>query len=122
MNIPALMRADGEFELFKDKHGFVIGGMECMQYKEYELQLNAGDKLFLYTDGVPEAMDANKELLGTDRMIAALNDAKEGSPEEVLASVRQAVDGFVKDAEQFDDLTMLCLQYNGSEQGEDDVP
>ena len=111
---PALMRAGGEFELYKDKHGFVIGGMEGIEYKQYELQINPGDKLFLYTDGVPEATDADKEMFGTERMIRALNEQKDKEPEEVLNGVRRAVDSFVKDAEQFDDLTMLCLAYRGS--------
>ncbi|MER1993090.1 MAG: SpoIIE family protein phosphatase [Eubacteriales bacterium] len=111
---PALMRAGGEFELYKDKHGFVIGGMEGIRYKEYELQINPGDRLFLYTDGVPEATDADKELFGTERMIHALNEQKDRKPEEVLNGVRRAVDSFVKEAEQFDDLTMLCLAYRGS--------
>lgn len=111
---PALMRAGGDFELYKDKHGFVIGGMEGIRYKQYELQLSPGDRLFLYTDGVTEATDADKQLFGTDRMLAALNEAKDGSPEQVLSGVRGAVDGFVKEAEQFDDLTMLCLAYRGS--------
>ena len=110
---PALMPSGGQFELVKDKHGFVIGGMEGMRYKEYELQLTPGAKLFLYTDGVPEATDANKELFGTDRMLAALNADASAAPEEILKQVRGAVDGFVKDAEQFDDLTMLCLEYRG---------
>ena len=108
---PVLMRAGGEFELFKDRHGFVIGGMDGVKYREYELQLNPGDKLFLYTDGVPEATDEEKNLFGTERMVNALNEAKDGPPEQVLKSVRRAVDGFVKEAEQFDDLTMLCLEY-----------
>ena len=110
---PVLKRVGGDYELLRDKHGFVIGGMPGVQYKEYELQLNPGDRLFLYTDGVPEATDGNAELFGTDRMLDALNGVKDGSPEEVLAGVRRAVDGFVKDAEQFDDLTMLCLEYKG---------
>ena len=111
---PVLMRAGGEFELYKDRHGFVIGGMEGIRYKEYELQINPGDRLFLYTDGVPEATDADKELFGTERMIAALNEYRDQKPEEVLHGVRRAVDSFVKEAEQFDDLTMLCLAYRGS--------
>ena len=110
---PVLMRAGEEFRIFKDKHGFVIGGMAGMNYKEYEIQLNPGDKLFVYTDGVPEATDAEKNMFGTQRMLAALNEAKDGTPEEALKSVRQAVDAFVKDAEQFDDLTMLCMEYKG---------
>ncbi len=110
---PALMRAGRGFELFKDKHGFVVGGMEGIQYSEYELRLNPGDKLFLYTDGVAEATDAEKQLFGTDRMISALNEVRDGSPEQILQGVRRGVDRFVKDAEQFDDLTMLCLEYRG---------
>ena len=110
---PVLKRAGGDFELFRDKHGFVIGGMEGLKYKQYELQLEPGDKLFLYTDGVPEATDANQELFGTERMLTALNEAKDQNPEKLLLSVRQAVDAFVKEAEQFDDLTMLCVEYKG---------
>ncbi|MBO4872468.1 MAG: serine/threonine-protein phosphatase, partial [Lachnospiraceae bacterium] len=110
---PVLKRADGRFELFKDKHGFVAGGMENVQYKEYELQLSRGDKIFVYTDGVVEAQDAAKEQFGTGRMLAALNESRDAAPEQILKNVRGAVDEFVKDAEQFDDLTMLCLEYNG---------
>ena len=110
---PVLMRAGEDFRVFKDKHGFVIGGMAGMNYKEYEIQLNPGDKLFVYTDGVPEATDGEKNMFGAERMLAALNRAKDGTPEETLKSVRKAVDGFVKDAEQFDDLTMLCMEYRG---------
>ena len=88
--------------------------MEGMRYKEYELQLLPGDKLFLYTDGVPEATDAENRMFGTERMLAALNEAPEAAPETILKNVRSAVDGFVKDAEQFDDMTMLCIEYRGT--------
>lgn len=110
---PTIMMPNGEFELLKDKHGFVIGGMEGIKYKEYEIQLAPGSKLFLYTDGVPEATDANNELFGTDRMLEALNSDINATPEHILENVRSAVDGFVKEAQQFDDLTMLCLEYKG---------
>ena len=110
---PVLMRKGESFELYKDKHNFVLGGMEGIKYKEYEIKLSPGDKIFLYTDGVPEATDANNELFGTDRMVEALNLVKDGSPEEILAGVDSAVNDFVKEAEQFDDLTMMCLVYNG---------
>ncbi len=112
---PVLMQAGGAFELVKDKHGFVIGGMEGMKYKEYELQLRPGAKLFLYTDGVPEATNAENELFGTERMLAALNENVGASPEEMLKNVRRAVDDFVKDAEQFDDLTVLGMEYKGGQ-------
>ena len=112
---PALRHACGPFELVKDKHGFVIGGMDGVKYREYELQMTPGSKLFLYTDGVPEATDANKELFGTERMLSALNTDPDAAPEDILKNVRAAVDAFVKDAEQFDDLTMLCVEYRGTE-------
>ena len=111
---PVLRHAGGSFELVKDKHGFVIGGMDGVRYKQYELQLSPGDRLFLYTDGVPEATNGEKELFGTDRMLNALNEVRDAEPEEVLKGVRRAVDAFVKDAEQFDDLTMLCVEYKGT--------
>ena len=112
---PVLKRADGGFELLKGKHGLVIGAVDGVKYKDYELQLRPGDKLFVYTDGVPEATDADNNLFGTERMLAALNTAAEEGPEQVLKRVRGAVDAFVKDAAQFDDLTMLCLEYRSKE-------
>ena len=110
---PALKAPDGKFELFKDKHGFVIGGMEGVRYREYELQLEPGSVLFVYTDGVPEATSADKELFGTERMVDALNSKPDAEPKELLSIMKQAVNAFVKEAEQFDDLTMLCLKYKG---------
>jgi sigma-B regulation protein RsbU (phosphoserine phosphatase) len=115
---PALKRADGAFELFRDKHGLVIGAMDGVKYREYELQLRPGDKLFAYTDGVPEATDAGGEMFGLERMLDALNGQSGAEPEKILKNVRRAVDDFVQDAEQFDDLTMLCLEYRGPSGGE----
>ena len=105
------------FELVKDKHGLVIGGMEGMKYQDYELQLNPGDRLFVYTDGVPEATNLNNELFGTDRMLDALNADKEAKPEEMLENVYKTVGEFVGEAEQFDDVTMLGLAYYGPQKG-----
>lgn len=110
---PVIMNTDGKFELLKDKHGFVIGGMDGIKYKEYELQMTPGSKLFLYTDGIPEATNEKQELFGTQRMLESLNSNTGASPEEMLKNVRLSVDEFVKDAEQFDDLTMLGLEYKG---------
>ena len=110
---PVFKRPDGNFELYKDRHGFVIGGMEGAKYKEYEIQLLPGAKLFVYTDGVPEATNAAKELFGTERMVEALNSKPDAAPMDILKNVRKAVDSFVLNAEQFDDLTMLCLDYKG---------
>jgi sigma-B regulation protein RsbU (phosphoserine phosphatase) len=119
---PALKHPDGSFQLFRDKHGFVIGGMDTLKYKEYDLQLEPGAKLFVYTDGVPEATNKKGEMFGTDRMIDALNKNADAVPEKLLKNVRKAVDGFVKDAEQFDDLTMLCMEYLGPHAEEEPAP
>ena len=114
---PVFRQPGGRFELYKDRHGFVIGGMEGMKYKQYEVKLEPGAKLFVYTDGVPEATDADEELFGTDRMLDALNADPDAAPMDLLKNVRKAVDAFVRDAEQFDDLTMLCLEYKGPAAG-----
>ncbi len=109
---PAICR-EGHFELLKDRHGFVLGGMEGSKYREYTIQLEKDDKVFVYTDGVPEATNGEKTMFGTERMLDALNGNTDVSPKEVLRTVREAVDAFVGGAEQFDDLTMLCLEYRG---------
>ncbi|MBR7084781.1 MAG: PP2C family protein-serine/threonine phosphatase [Oscillospiraceae bacterium] len=113
---PAIRKKDGKFELFKDKHGMMVGAMSGIPYKQYEFQLEKGDTLFVYTDGVPEATNAQNELYGTDRMIDALNQDGSAVPEQILSNVRKNVDLFVADAPQFDDLTMLCIRYFGTEE------
>ncbi len=106
---PVVKKAGGDYQLIKDKHGFVLAGMEGSRYHEYELQLQPGDRLFLYTDGVAEATNANDELYGTDRMIAALNRWPEESCETLLQRLKEDIEVFVGEAPQFDDITMLSL-------------
>ena len=109
-----MINVNGKYELLKDKHGLAIGAMPNSKYKDTEITLNKGDSVFVYTDGVAEATDANNELFGTDRTLEALNAIQAGvSQKEILAGVRSAVDAFVKEAPQFDDLTMLGLKYFG---------
>ena len=110
---PVIKHGNGQYELFKDPHSFVVGGMEGIHYKEYELQLEPGSKLFLYTDGVPEATDTNEQLFGTERMLSVLNQDISASPEQTLKNMTEAIDAFVGEAEQFDDVTMLCVEYKG---------
>jgi sigma-B regulation protein RsbU (phosphoserine phosphatase) len=107
---PVIRTGGGDYELFRDKHGFVIGGMDGMKYKEYELTLEKGGTLFLYTDGVPEATNAEKELFGTDRLIEVMNENKDCGPKELLPKIKERIDEFVGDADQFDDLTMLAIK------------
>lgn len=116
---PAIRHPNGQFELLKDKHGFVIGGMEGIRYPSYELTLEPGSMIFLYTDGVPEATDSKNKMFGTDRMLEALNKDPHADTRQLLANVKTYIDRFVGGAEQFDDLTMLCLEYRGNTQGKD---
>ncbi len=113
---PLLKQPESGFAVYKDKHGFIIGGMDGMKYRDYELTLRPGARLFVYTDGVPEATDAQNELFGLDRTLNALNQ-NGGDPRTDLERVHSAVNAFVGSAEQFDDLTMLCLEYRGPSAG-----
>ena len=109
---PALRGGSGGFELLHDKHGFVVGGMEGVRYKEYTFTMEKGGMLFLYTDGVPEATNASNELYGTDRMIRLLSSAEDQSPEGLDKALRDDIHRFIGGAPQFDDLTTLCVQYH----------
>ena len=113
---PIFKEPDGNFEIIKDKHGFVIGGKKNMKYTEYEIQMKAGSKLFVYTDGVPEAMNEDGKLFGMERTVTALNKAKDASAETILKTVEKDVREYVGSAEQFDDLTMLCIEYFGKQE------
>ena len=110
---PALRRADGAYELQVYRHSPAVATMGGMRFREHSFELNPGDSLFVYTDGVAEATSAQNELFGSERMIDALNVNPGAEPEEVLSNVMHGIDAFVADAEQFDDITMLCLKYNG---------
>ncbi len=107
---PAVKRVGGKYELLKESHDFVVGGLEGMPYSLHETYLNKGDKLFLYTDGVPEATNASEELFGEERMLEALNTCLELTPEQTLQKVKETIDAFVGEAPQFDDLTMLAFE------------
>ncbi len=107
------LRQDGQFVLYRDKHGLMVGVREGIRYRDYELQLEPGDALFVYTDGVPEAQNAEEQFFGIERTEAALNTVAQQSAGVILDAVKQATDCFRGDASQFDDLTMLCLIYYG---------
>ena len=106
---PIVRKANGSFELMRDKHGFVLGGMEDMTYRQYEFELEKGAALFLYTDGVAEATDSDNRMFGVDRMLAALNADASAPPKKLIENMKGEVDRFVGDADQFDDLTMLAV-------------
>ena len=111
---PALRRAGGKFELYKDKHGTVLGCFEDSNYPEYELQLNPGDVIFQYTDGATDTVNTKEEFFGTERLVQALNKNPDTIPQEILTEVKYTLEEYSEGADQFDDLTMLCIQYLGS--------
>jgi len=109
---PIIKHADGHFEMFKDKHCFVIGWNEMAVYKEYEVILEKGAKIFVYTDGVPESYNG-AEQFGYSRTLKALIEKENESPKDILTHVQESINTFVNNRDQFDDTTMLCLEYKG---------
>ncbi len=112
---PFVCRKDGTYEPFKVKSGFVLAGMEGIKYKSGSIQLEPGDKIFEYSDGVPEATNVKLEQYGMKRLHNVLKQNSEKLPTQLLGTVKADMDLFVGDAEQFDDITMLCLEYRGSD-------
>ena len=117
-NPPLLKRADGSFEYLKTRAGFVLAGMEGVRYRVGELTLNPGDRLFLYTDGVPEATNVENKLYGEDRLLAFMNQNACMEAEKLLPALKANIDEFVGEAPQFDDITMLMFDYKPQEGGE----
>lgn len=115
---PGFRKGDGLFELVEYDHDLAVAVMEETTYEEREFRMNPGDCLFVYTDGVPEAQNADHELFGMDRILEALNQEPLAEPGELVQNVTKWVDTFVNGAEQFDDFTMLCFRYDGPKQGD----
>jgi hypothetical protein len=108
---PPLLKKEGEpFSYMKAKNGFVLAGIPNYNYKQYELTLNKGDILFLYTDGVTEANNPSDKLYGEYRLLDVLNTNSDLAPNELLLRVKQDLDIFAENAPQFDDITMLALK------------
>lgn len=114
-NPPLIKRAGGPFEYLRSRPGFVLAGMETTVYRQNVIDMNPGDRLFLYTDGVTEATDVEKRLYGEDRLVSFLNAHPNDNVYDTLANVRSDLDAFVGAAEQFDDITMLILDFKGKE-------
>ena len=112
---PVLKKPGEKFELYHDKHGFVVGGLPGMKYKPYEIQMEKGTTLFLYTDGVPEAVDPENHYYGTGRLLNALNKNPDAELPELVNTVKKDIQAFAGKADQFDDLTVLVVKYNGTD-------
>lgn len=112
--IPFLCRKGGVFEPFKVRAGFVLAGMQGIRYRAGSIQLEPGDKVFQYSDGIPEAINSEKAPFGMKRLESVLVKNSEKAPSELLPLVKADVDAFVGDADQFDDITMLCIEFKGN--------
>lgn len=111
---PAIRRKDGIYEMIRTKHSPFVAALEGMVFKESEFRLEPGDSFFVYTDGVTEATDAENKMFGEDRLIEVLNRDPGADPEDLLPAVSAAIEEFVGDAPQFDDITMVGFRYNGA--------
>ena len=117
-NPPLLKRFDGSFEYLKTRAGFVLAGMEGIRYRAGEIKLYPGDRLFLYTDGVPEATNTENKLYGEDRLLDFMNQNADTNAVELLPNLKANIDEFVGEAPQFDDITMLMFDYKPQKGGE----
>ena len=110
---PPLFKRNGEdFGYMKARSGMLLAGMEGIKYRKNELQLMPGDKLYLYTDGVTEATDNNTQLYGEERLLEFVNSLEEIEPESLCKAIKEDVDKFVGTAPQFDDITMLAINFD----------
>ena len=110
---PVIRRAGGSYELVVYRHSPAVAAMEGMRFRQHSFELHPGDRLFVYTDGVPEATNAENELFGNERMLDVLNSQPARKPHALLETMKREIDIFVGEAPQFDDITMLCLDYFG---------
>ena len=111
---PVLRHRDGKFELVEYKHSPAVATMEGLKFRQHEFKLEPGDTFFVYTDGVTEAANADNVFFGEERMLDALNKDPDADPVRLLMNVSQGIKEHVGDAKQFDDITMLAFQYNGT--------
>lgn len=116
-NPPVIGRKNGETEFLRSRPGFVLAGLDFTKYRAGRLELMPGDLLYLYTDGVTEAMNTAQELYGEERLKRTLDANVSAAPEEIFKAVKKDLDDFVADAPQFDDITMLAMRYLGREGG-----
>lgn len=110
-NPPYLKRAGGKFEQMKVDPAFALGGSSKTVYQDKQLQMNFGDTLFLYTDGITEGQDKDEQFYGEDRLEKILNDNRNLPVTDLLSAIQKDINGFERDTEQADDITMMGLQF-----------
>ncbi len=113
--LPVVMMNGKRFTLMNEEnHNPAMAVIPDIEFGDNEFILEPGSIIYLYTDGVAEAMNSDNKLYGTDRMLDTLNTHAEDSPEDILNAMKHDVDAFVKDTPQSDDITMICLKYFGT--------
>ena len=110
-----LVRKDGVYSYIKQAPGFVLGGMEGMRYQNRELMLSPGDMIFQFTDGVPEAFNREEEQFGFERLLRCVQNGAQLPPEKLLSSLQQEINAFANGADQFDDITMIAVEYKAGD-------
>ncbi len=110
---PAILKNGGDYTAEKTPHGPAIGFLPGIKYKTTEFDLEPGERVFLYTDGIPEAKSADSDRLGIEGMLEILNDSKDLTDEELVTKMRSAVNSFADGEPQFDDITMLSFTFKG---------
>ena len=113
-NPPVLLKKHGELSFFEKSTGIPAGLFEDAEYPESEKVLEKGDKLFLYTDGVTEAENANNLLFSDHLLLSILDQNKEMAPNELIHRVETALTCHVNGFVQSDDITMMSIAYNES--------
>ncbi len=110
-NRPFIAKGNGKFEMLKAKANLVLGLMEGVPYQEQTIMLEPGDSIYMYTDGVTEALNAEQEFFGDWKLCDSLNQNRRNmnDPERFVQEIYQEVDAFAKEEPQADDITMLYL-------------
>ncbi|MCR4736415.1 MAG: SpoIIE family protein phosphatase [Treponema sp.] len=110
-HLPPIIFHNKELKYLKTKANLMLAGMEGIKYTNHTINLDAGDRIFLYTDGITEAMNSEMQLYGEERLINIMKSVENLSSRQILSIVKDDINAFVKSAQQFDDITMLEMSF-----------
>lgn len=116
-NTPMIIKSDGRVEEMEHIGGMVVGVMEGVEFKTGKVQLEEKDSIFLYTDGVTEAMDKNKEQFTEERLESCLEQLSLHEPKEMIEAMMKKIEAFTGNNPQSDDITMMAIEYKGERHG-----
>lgn len=110
-NQPLIKAKDGKYEYLGLDSNIVLGAFENSQFNVYNTKLNKGDTLFLYTDGITEALNSDNEMYGEQKLLETINSCDDTNIDEFSENIKQDVIKYIGEAEQSDDITMLVFRY-----------